>query len=324
VRRREIIALIGAAAWPPGALAQSSGKLPTIGFLGPTTATVATQRVAVFTERLRELGWADGKTVAIEFRWAEGKAERFGEMAKELVRLQVDVIATWGTATAIAAKRATADIPIVFTVVGDPVGIGLAASLARPGGNATGLSTQHADSAGKRLELLRELLPDLRRLAVMANVGNSGGLSEMQEIQQAARSLGLEVVASGIRRPEDIVDAIEGVRDRAHALYVASDAIFNENRERINAAALGARLATMHGFRDIVAAGGLISYAPDYLDLFRRAADYVDKVLRGTKPSDLPVEQPTKFELVINLKTARELGLEIPPTLLARADEVIE
>jgi len=323
-RRTFLAALGGAAAWPLVAQAQQSEKLPTIGFLGPTTASVASQRTAVFERRLQELGWIEGRTVAIEYRWAEGRAERFGEIAAEFVRLKVDVIATWGTATAVAAKQATSVIPIVFTVVGDPVGSGLVASLARPGGNVTGLSTQHAESAGKRLELLREVVPNLRRLAIMANIGNSGGVQEMHEIQAAARTLGFEVVALEIRRAEDIAPTMEALKGRAEALYVASDALFNTNRARINTLALDARLPSMHGFRDIVVAGGLMSYAPDYLDLFRRAADYVDKILRGAKPGDIPVEQPTMFELVINLKTARALGLEIPPSLLARADEVIE
>ena len=234
------------------------------------------------------------------------------------------MIVTWGTATAVAARQATAVIPIVFTIVGDPVGSGLVASLPRPGGNATGLSTQHADSAGKRLELLSELVPDLRRVAIMANVGNSGGVREMEEVEQAARVLGLEATRVAVRRTEDIAIAMDALGGRAQALYVASDALFNTERTLVNSLALRAGLPTMHGFRDIVDAGGLMCYAPDYLDLFRRAADYVDKILRGASPADLPVEQPTKFELVINLGTAKALGLTIPPTLFARADAVIE
>ena len=275
-------------------------------------------------QRLRELGWIEGRTVAIEYRWAEGRSERFAEIAAEFVRLKVDVIVTAGTAAVVAAKQATSVIPIVFAAAGDPVGTGLVASLARPGGNVTGLSNQSADLAGKRLELLREVVPGLRRLAIMANVGNPIGVLEMGEVQAAARTLGLEVVTLEIRRAEDIAPAFEALKGRADALYVVTDPLVNTNRIRINTLALGARLPTMHGIREYVEAGGLMSYGPNFPDLFRRAADYVDKILRGAKPADIPVEQPTKFDLVINLTTAKALGLDVPPTLLARADEVIE
>jgi putative ABC transport system substrate-binding protein len=241
------------------------------------------------------------------------------------VRDNVDVIVTWGTETALAAKRATSAIPIVFTIVGDPVGSGLVASLAHPGGNLTGLSTQHAEAAGKRLELLREMLPDLRRLAILANVENSGGVLEMQQAEAAARNLTVDIRPVLVRRGEDIPAAIEAAaKAGAQALYVVGDALFNTHRVRVNTLTLAARLPTMHGFREIVAAGGLISYGPDYLDLFARTADYVGKILRGSSPREIPVEQPTKFELAINLTTAKALNLSIPPTLLARADEVIE
>jgi len=325
MRRREFIAVLGGAAtWPVTVRAQQPAKRPLIGFLGPSTAAIAKDRVSTFAQRLRELGWIDGRTVAIEYRWADGRTALFAPLAAEFVALKVDVIVTWGTATAVAVKRATATIPAVFAVVGDPVGSGLVASLARPGGNITGLSTQHADAVGKRLDLLREVVPGLRRLAIMANVDNAGATQEMRECQSAARGLGVEVTLGEIRRGEDIVPVFEAFRDRAQALYVAGDALVNTNRARINGSALAARLPTMHGFREIVEVGGLMSYAPSYPEQFRRAAEYVDKVLRGTKPADLPVEQPTRFELVINLKTAKTLGLAIPPTLLALADEVIE
>ena len=209
-------------------------------------------------------------------------------------------------------------------MAGDPVGTGLVASLARPGGNVTGLSIQQTDLAGKRLELLREVVPGLRRLAILANVGNPAAVLEMGEVQAAARTLGLEVATLEIRRAEDIAPAFEALKGRADALYVCADPLVNTNRIRINTLALGARLPTMHGFREYVEAGGLMSYGPNFPDLFRRAADYVDKILRGAKPADIPVEQPTKFDLVINLTTAKALGLDVPPTLLARADEVIE
>jgi ABC-type uncharacterized transport system substrate-binding protein len=326
MRRRKFITLLGgaAAAWPLAARAQQPGKLPTIGFLGATTASGASQWVAAFVQRLRELGWIEDRTIAIEYRWAEGRSERYTEIATEFVRLKVDIIATWGTANVIAAKQATSVIPIVFAVGGDPVGTGLVASLARPGGNVTGLSIQQADLGGKRLELLREVVPTLRRLAVMANVGNPVAVLDMREVQAAARTLGLDAAPFEIRRAEDIAPVFEALQGRADALYVCGDPLVNTNRIRISTLALGGRLPTMNVTREFVEAGGLMSYGPNYSDLFRRAADYVDKILRGAKPGDIPVEQPTKFDLVINLTTAKALGLTVPHALLARADEVIE
>ena len=223
-----------------------------------------------------------------------------------------------------ASKKATSVIPIVFATAGDPVGTGLVASLAHPGGNATGLSIQMVDTGSKKLELLREVVPGLSRLAMMGNAGNPAVVLEMEEIQATARALGLEVTALEIRRAEDIAPAFEALKSGSDALYVASDPLLNSNRVRINTLALGARLPTMHGFREYVEAGGLMSYGPSLPNQFRRAADYVDKILRGAKPGDIPVEQPTKFDFVINLTTAKTLGFKIPPTLLARADEVIE
>jgi len=326
MKRREFLgAFVGiATAWPLVAHGQQTAKIPTIGFLGPSTASVSRERIAAFEQRLRDLGWADGRSVAIDYRWADGKPERFGMIAAEFVKAGVDVIVTWGTATAVAAKQSTRTIPIVFTVVGDPVGAGLITSLSRPGGNVTGLSTQHSDAAGKRLELLREAVPALHRLAIMANADNPGPLQEMREIESMARRLGLVVESLEIRRAEDIASAFERIKGRADALYITADAVFFTNRDRINTLATAARLPTMHGVLESVAAGGLMAYAPNYLDLFRRTAEHVDKVLRGTKPAEIPVEQPTKFDLVINLTTAKALGLTVSPTLLARADEVIE
>jgi putative tryptophan/tyrosine transport system substrate-binding protein len=273
--------------------------------------------------KVRELGWTEGRTVAIEYRWAEGRSERFAEIAAEFSRLKVDVIVTVGSAV-LAAKQATSDIPIVFFLAADPVGSGLVASLAQPGGNVTGLSLQQTDAGGERLELLREVVPGLRRLALMGNVGYRGSVLEMSEVQETAHTLGLEVTRSEIRRAEDIAAAVEALKGRADALYVVGDSLVDANRIRINTLALGARLPTMHIAKEYVEAGGLMSYGPNFPDLFRRAADYVDKILRGAKPAALPVEQPTKFDLIINITTAKALGLEIPPTLLARADEVIE
>jgi putative ABC transport system substrate-binding protein len=277
-----------------------------------------------FLQRLRELGWIEGRTVAIEYRWAEGHLERSAEIVTELVRLKVDVIVTHSAEPVLAAKRETAVIPIVFPVAGDPVGTGLAASLARPGGNVTGLSLQATDLAGKRLELLREIFPDVRRLAIIGNVEYAATVLEMGEAQAAGRTLGLEVVRSEIRRAEDIAPAFEALKGGADALYVVGDLLVNTNRARIHTLAMGARLPAIYNAKEHVEAGGLMSYGPNYPDLYRRAAEYVDKILRGAKPGDIPVEQPTKFDLVINLTTAKVLGLEVPPTLLARADEMIE
>jgi len=325
MRRREFISLLGgAAAWPLAARAQQSGKLLTIGFLGSTMPSVEGQRLAAFVQRLRELGWMEGRNVAIEVRWAEGRSERFAEIAAEFVRFKVDVIVTVATPLTLAAKQATSVIPIVFVAVSDPVGTGLVASLARPGGNITGLANQISDTAGKKLEFLREVVSDLRRLAIMANVGNPASVLEMGEAQAAARKLGLEVTTSEIRRIDDIAPALEALRQRADALYLCPDPLMGTNRTRINILAVGARLPTMHAVREYVEAGGLISYGPDMRDQFRRVADIVDKILRGAKPADIPVEQPTKFALVINLTTAKALGLKIPESLLLRADEVIE
>ena len=325
MRRREFITFIGGAAvvWPLVVRAQQGTKLPTIGYLGSARLATESERIAAFVQRLHDLGWIEGRTTVIDYRWAEGRTERYAEIAAEFVRLKVDVIVTVGGAVG-AAKQATATIPIVFAYAGDPVGSGMVASLAKPGGNVTGLSVQSTDLAGKRLEILREIFPDVRRLAIIGNVEYAATVLEMGEAQVAARTLGLEVVKSEIRRAEDIAPAFEALKGAAEALYVCPDATMNANHARVNTLALGARLPTMHGVREYVEAGGLMSYGPSLPDLYRRAAEYVDKILRGAKPADLPVEQPTKFDLIINLVTARALGLEVPATLLARADEVIE
>jgi len=326
MKRREFITLLGGAAvaWPVPTGAQQPAKLPTIGFLGATTPSAQSQWTAAFVERLRELGWIEGRNVAIEYRWMEGRNERVAEIAAEFVQLRVDVIVVQGTAAVVGAKQATSVIPIVFALAGDPVGSGLVASLARPGGNVTGLSGQQADIAAKRLELLREVVPSLHRLAIVANVGNPYAILELGEIQGGARALGLEAATFEIRRAEDVAPAFRALKGRADALYVINDPLVNTNRVRIILSALGARLPTMHGSREHVEAGGLMSFGPNYPDLFRRTADYVNKILRGAKPGDIPVEQPTKFDLVVNVLTAAALGITLPPTLLARADEVIE
>ena len=326
IGRREFVALLGgaAAAWPLVARAQQAGKLPTIGFLGGASALTESQWAAAFVRRLQELGWTEGRTVAIEYRWAEGRNEP-AEIVAEFVRHKVDIIVTYGTPSILAAKQATSAIPIVFAAAGDPVRTGIVASLARPGGNVTGLSLLATDLAGKRIELLREVVPGLRRLALLGNVGNPQVVVEIGEVQAAARALGLDVVTSSeIRKAEDVEPAFESFTGRADALFVVLDPLINNQRRPIATLALGARLPTMHGLRDLVEAGGLMSYAANFPDLFRRTAGLVDKILRGVKPAEIPVEQPTKFDLVVNLNTAKALGLTIPETFLARADEVIE
>ena len=326
MNRREFITFLGGAvAWPLAARAQQPmTKLPTIGFLGSATLLVESQRVAAFVQRLRQLGWIENRNVAIEYRWAEGRIERFTELAAEFARLKVDLIVAATTPAVIAAKQATSVIPIVIATANDPVATGLVASLARPGGNVTGLSNQMADTAAKRLELLREVVPGLRRLAILGNVDNPGAVLDMREAQAAASAVGLEATTFEIRRAEEIAPLFEALKGRGDALYFASDPLMNTNRTRISTLALGARLPTMHGVRDYVEAGGLMSYGASIVDQYRRAADYVDKILRGAKPGKLPIEQPTKFDLVINLTTAKALGLNISDNLLTLADEVIE
>ena len=324
MRRRDFVTVLGCAAmaWPAATRAQQAGRLPTIGFLG-ADASAFSLWTAAFVARLRELGWIENRNIAIEYRWSEGRTERYAEIAAEFVRSKVDVIVTVGSAVPTVVQVTTA-IPIVFAVAIDPVGSGLVASLAKPGGNVTGLSLQAAHLAGKRIELLREVVPRLRRLAIIFNAGNAQPVLEMRETEAAARSLDIEIVPLEIRRVEDFGPAFRALGANADALYVAIDQLMVANLMRILTLALGARLPTAFSTRDFVRGGGFMSYGPSYIERFQRAADYVDKILRGAKPGDIPVEQPTKFELVINLITAQALGLEVPPTLLALADEVIE
>ena len=326
IGRRKFLAALGgvAAAWPLAARAQQAGKLPTIGFFSAGSAAALRDWVTALVQRLRELGWIEGRTVAMEYRWADGHNDRLAEIAAELVRLKVDVIVTHSAAPVIAAKQATAVIPVVFATAADPLATGLVASLARPGGNVTGLSSQTSELAGKRLEVLRELIPGLHRLAILANAAAPHAVLEMADTEETARKLGIEVVTSEVRRAEDIAPAFEAFKGRADALVVSPEPLMFTNRLRINILAAAARLPTMYGLREYVEAGGLMSYGPNLADQFRRAGDYVDKILRGTKPGDIPIEQPTKFDLVVNLTTAKALGLTVPPTLLTRADEVIE
>ena len=325
MKRREFIGLVaGAAASAPfTAQAQQPAKLPTIGFMSVSTPAAWNRFVAAFEQRLGELGWIDGRTVAIEYRWSEGRSARFVEISEEFVRLKVDVILTGGSAV-LAARQATRTIPIVFALANDPLGAGLVASLSRPGGNVTGLSLQGPDIGSKRLGLMREALPGLRRLAIIANPASPQAASELDEVKTQARSLGLEPTGLEIRRAEDFAPAIEALKDSADAVYACADALISANAARINALALAARLPTMFYAREYLEGGGFMSYGPNVPELFRRSADFVDKILRGTKPGDIPVEQPTKLELIVNLKTAKSIGLTVPESFLLRADEVIE
>jgi putative tryptophan/tyrosine transport system substrate-binding protein len=325
MRRRDFITGAGTVVtWSLSARAQQTGPLPSIGVLGASKAAAWVPWAAAFEKRLLELGWTNGRTVVLEYRWAEGQSTRLAEIATALVGLNVSAIVTSGTEATIAAKQVTSAVPIVFVGVIDPIAIGSVASLARPGGNVTGLSLQSSELAGKRVELLREVLPNLRKLAILVDVSNPGSVLDASEAEGAARTLGLDVVKLEIRQAADIAPAFEGIKGRADALYVVLSLLINANRVRIHSLSLSEQLPTVYGERGYVEVGGLMSYGANVADLYRRAAEIIDKILRGANPADIPVEQPTKFEFVINLKTARTLGLEIPPMLLARADAVIE
>ena len=326
IRRRDFITLLGgAAAWPLAARGQQADEVRRVGLLlaiadGPVGQAYA----RAFEQQLQRQGWTVGRNLTIEVRWGEGQVEHFAEIVAEFVRLKVDVIVTTGTPAALLAKQATSVIPVVFTQSGDPIGTGLITSLARPGGNLTGLSNQNRDAAGKRVEFLREMDPGLRRLAILANVDNPSVVLKRAEVEQAAGKLGLDVTELEIRREEEIAPALSSLSGSGLALYVLGDSVTRINARRINTLALAARLPTMHEARDQVEAGGLMSYAERITEQYQRAADYVDKILRGAKPGDLPAEQPNKLDLVINMTTAKALGLAVPSTMLAIADEVIE
>jgi ABC-type uncharacterized transport system substrate-binding protein len=326
IGRREFITLLGgaAAAWPLAARAQQAASLPTVGFLGAGSPTTADVWVSAFMSRLRELGWIEGRNIKIDVRWAEGRNDRSAEIAAELVRLKVDVIVTYSSEHTQIAKQATSTIPIVFALAADPVGSGLVANLARPGGNITGLSAQNVDLTGKRFELLREIVPSLRRLAVLFNGNNPTAMIEIDIVRTAASPLGIEVSPSAILGAEDIAPAIARIAKQADALFVVGEPLTFTHRTRINTLALAAHLPTNYPTRGYVEVGGLMSYGPNFPASFRRAADYVHKILLGAKPGDLPVEQPTRYDLVVNLTTAKALGLTIPESFLLRADEVIE
>jgi ABC-type uncharacterized transport system substrate-binding protein len=322
MRRREFIAAIGGATvWPLPLRAQQ--RRPVIGFLGTVAQELWARPVAAFEERLREHGWIEGRTIKIIYRWGEGRPERFAEIATEFVNSNVDVIVTGGNAVS-AVRQATSTIPIVFALAVDPVGSGFVNSLSRPGGNVTGLSQQGPDLAAKRLELLRELAPGRRRLAILVNVGYPAAREELAQVQTVARALGLESAVLEIRRAEDIAPAFDGAKGRADVLYVVGEALVIANVVLITKLALDAGFPAISNYREFAVAGGLMAYGPNFPALFKGAADDVDKILRGAKPADIPVQQPTKFDLVINLKSGKALGLTMPQTLLATADELIE
>jgi ABC-type uncharacterized transport system substrate-binding protein len=323
--RREFIALIGSAVagWPLAARAQQE-RIRRLGFLGAATPPVGGPWLFALAQRLNELGWSEGRNLQIDARWAEGRNDRAAEIADEFAKADLDLIVTWATGPSLAAKKATSTIPIVFALATDPVGSGLVASLARPSGNATGLSAFNLDLVGKRVEFLREIVPDLRRLAVLGNIGVADTAFELKEVTKAAETLGIDAIAVEIRLSADVAPALEEVKSQPQALFVVGDPLTFTNRVQINTWALKQRLPTMYAIREFVAAGGLMSYGTNFPSLFRRAAEFSDKILRGANPADIPVEQPTKFDLIINLKTAQVLGVTVPDKLLALADEVIE
>lgn len=322
MKRREFIALLGGAVVSPyPALAQ---QVRTIGLLGSGSEAAQRQWTAAFVQRMAQLGWNEGGNLKIAYRWADGQNARFAELAAELVKLNVDLILTHNTLPTLAAKQATSGIPIVFATAGDPVSSGIVAGLARPGGNVTGLSGQAPDTAGKRIELLRELTPGLERLGVLTETGNPYAALDVKEVERAARSFNIQVQTAALEPGEEIDVALNALKGRVHGLYVLPTPVFFAHRVQLNVRSLAAGLPTMYVIREYVEAGGLISYGPNWPSMWRRAADLVAKILNGAKPGDIPIEQPTQFDLVINARTAKALGLTVPPTLLGRADEVIE
>jgi putative tryptophan/tyrosine transport system substrate-binding protein len=327
VKRREfILALAGAAAaWPFAARAQQAGKIPRVGFMGNSTAALEANLVAPFREGLHELGYQEGRNIVIEYRWAEGKYERFPALVAELLAVPADVIVTAGTPATLAVKKATSTVPLVMIAVGDPVGTGIVPSLARPGGNITGLSSIAPDLEGKRLELLREVIPKLSHVVLFINPLNTFHMVSVQQAFAAAQALGIKLQPLEVRTSGELEAAFAAiVRQKPDALLILADRIFLHDRKRMMDFATEHRLPSVNAYRELVEAGGLMSYGPSYEDMHRRAADYVDKILKGAKPGDLPVEQPTKFTLIVNLKAAKAIGVDVPPILLTRADEVIE
>jgi putative ABC transport system substrate-binding protein len=324
MKRRDFIILLGGAtAWP--LVARAQGRIPRVGFMGNSTAALEVNLVDSFREGLRELGYEEGRNIAIEYRWADGRYERFAALVAELIAAKVDVIVTAGTPAALAVKEATSTVPLVMVAVGDPVGTGLVPSLARPDGNLTGLSSVAPDLEGKRLELLREIVPSVSRIAVFINSVNPFHATSMRQAQSAGKTLGVKVQQYDIRKSEDLDGAFAAIRkERPDALLILADRVFLHNRERIVDFTEEQRLPNVSAYKEVVEAGGLMSYGPSYEDMHKRAAIYVNKILKGAKPGNLPIEQPTKFTLVVNLKAAKALGISMPPAVLSRADDVIE
>jgi putative tryptophan/tyrosine transport system substrate-binding protein len=325
MRRRDFIIVIGraAVAWPVGVHAQH--KIPRIGFMGNSTAALETNLVDAFREGLRELGYEEGRNIAIEYRWAEGNYDRFPMLAAELIATKVDAIVTAGTPAALAVKSATTTVPLVMVAVGDPIGTGLVSSLARPGGNLTGLSSIAPDLEGKRLQLLREVLPALSHVAMFVNSLNPFHVSSMKQARAAAQAMGIKLQLHDIRKSEDLDDAFAAIRkERPDALLILADRVFLHNRQHMMDFTNELRLPNVNAYKELVEAGGLMSYGPSYEDMHKRAAIYVDKILKGTKPADLPIEQPSKFTFIVNLKAAKALGVTVPSQLLGLADQLIE
>jgi ABC-type uncharacterized transport system substrate-binding protein len=325
MRRRDFIIVIGraAVAWPVGVHAQH--KIPRIGFMGNSTAALETNLVDAFREGLRELGYEEGRNIAIEYRWAEGNYDRFPMLAAELIATKVDAIVTAGTPAALAVKSATTTVPLVMVAVGDPIGTGLVSSLARPGGNLTGLSSIAPDLEGKRLQLLREVLPALSHVAMFVNSLNPFHVSSMKQARAAAQAMGIKLQLHDIRKSEDLDGAFAAIRnERPDALLILADRVFLHNRQRMMDFINELRLPNVNAYKELVEAGGLMSYGPSYEDMHKRAAIYVDKILKGTKPADLPIEQPSKFTFIVNLKAAKALGVTVPSQLLGLADQLIE
>ena len=325
-KRREFVTLLsGAVAWPLAARAQQAGKQWRIGMLETISAAANAANLNALRKGLRDFGYVEGNNFIIEYRSAEGADDRFPDLATELIRRDVDLIITRGTLAAIAAKHATATIPIVMAASGNPVGTGLVASLARPGGNVTGLSAIVIDLQAKRIELLKDMIPSLRRVASMLDMGNPATQPAWKEIEEASHSLGLENHLFDVRKPADIEPAFDSAAaQQVEAIYVNIDPVTLVSRGLIVELAIKRRLPTMYASKEFVETGGLISYGVSYRALYRRAAAYIDKIFKGARPADLPVEQPTQFELVVNLKTARIIGLTFPQSIFLRADEVVE
>ena len=326
MRRREfILGLGGVAVWPLAARAQHAGKIPRVGFMGNSTAALEANLVGPFRTALRELGYEEARNIAIEYRWAEGDYSRFPALVAELLAQKVDVIVTAGTPAALAVKAATTTVPLVMVAVGDPVGTGIVTSLGRPGGNITGLSSIAPELEGKRLALLREVVPTLSHVAILWNPANPFHATSLKQARTAAEQLRIKLQSVEVRATEEIDAAIVAMKnERPEALMILADRVFLHDRKQLMDFVTESRMAGVYAYRELVIEGGLMSFGPNYADMHRRAANFVDRILKGSKPADLPVEQPTKFELVINLKTAKALGLTVPPTLLAIADEVIE